>query len=73
MKRYAWIDKRGQLSGQESRKGKKKIRRVYRVLTKDGIYRFCHCDGKWWYPVEGGSPIRNRDVVETEDVTARDL
>ena len=41
------------------------------VRHKNGVERLCRLDEgkKWWYPVDGSAPIRNRYLKGVEDVT----
>lgn len=49
-----------------------RVDRVYRLTTRDGVEALCRRDrttGKWWWPVDGSAPIRNKVVIRCEDVT----
>lgn len=81
MKRYAVLWKRGQrrelfdsASACKYKSGRvERILRVYRVTDKEGFIKYCYIDSqkRWWYPIDGSEPFRNKLVKHAEDVTER--
>jgi hypothetical protein len=71
MKRFAWLSRSGEYCDGERQADGVRVPRVFLVQWYDGRGGLYTLDEsrRWWYPTDGGAPVKNARVRRFVDIS----